>query len=254
MRREETLSRGPKSGSAGLGAQAARNVCGRSLPSTIAPPIFRPVSLSFRSRRGLYAIVDPERCHGRDLVALAEAILRGGCAMLQLRAKHASDRDRLTWMRALRERAHAHGVPFIVNDRPDLAVLASADGLHLGQDDLPIAEARKIVGSMPIGLSTHRESEVRAAVLAGADMIGFGPVFETKSKENPDPTVGVARLSAVVRISSVPVVAIGGIAESNAALVRETGVPLSACISALGEADDPETAARMLHRALGGAS
>jgi thiamine-phosphate pyrophosphorylase len=202
----------------------------------------------------LYAIVDPERCQGRDPVAVAEAILRGGCAMLQLRTKRASDRDRLIWMRALRERAHAYGVPFIVNDRPDLAVLASADGLHLGQDDVPIAEARKIVGSMPIGLSTHRESELRAAILAGADMIGFGPVFETKSKENPDATVGIAQLSEIVRVSTVPVVAIGGIDASNVALVRETGVPLSACISALGEADDPEAIARMLHRALGGTS
>ncbi len=180
--------------------------------------------------------------------------MRGGCALLQLRTKRASDRERLTWMHALRERAHAHDVPFIVNDRPDLAVLASADGLHLGQDDLPISEARKIVGSMPIGLSTHRESEVRAAMAAGADVIGFGPVFETKSKENPDPTVGLTQLTEVVRISKIPVVAIGGIDESNAALVRETGVSFTACISALGEADDPESAARSLHRALGGTS
>lgn len=200
----------------------------------------------------MYAIIDPERCGGRDPIALAEAILRGGCAMLQLRAKRGSDRERLAWMRALRERAHAHHVPFVVNDRPDLAVIVKADALHLGQDDLPIEEARKIVGQMPIGVSTHRISEVHEALAQGADLLGFGPIFETASKDNPDPTVGVKALLEVVRISSVPVVAIGGITESTAELVRATGAPLAACISALGEASDPEAMARRLHRVFGG--
>lgn len=205
-------------------------------------------------RRGLYAIVDPERCAGRDPIEVAAAILRGGCAVLQLRAKRASDRERLVMMRALRERAHAHGVAFVVNDRPDLAVLAGADGLHLGQDDVGIAEARRIVGAMPIGRSTHDLAQARAAIAEGADLIGFGPVFATSSKESPDPVVGLERLAEVARIATVPVVAIGGITEARAAAMRARGATLGACIAALGEADDPERVARALHRALGGAS
>lgn len=205
-----------------------------------------------RGNRGLYAIVDPERCGGREPLEVAEAILRGGCAVLQLRAKRASDRERLSLMRALRVRAHAHGVAFVVNDRPDLAVLADADGLHLGQDDLTIADARRIVGAMPIGRSTHDLAQARAAVAEGADLIGFGPVFPTTSKENPDPVVGLERLTDVVRAVDVPVVAIGGVSASNAELVRASGAALAACIAALGEAADPEQAARSLHRVLRG--
>lgn len=222
------------------------------MPRLRLTPIFLWVRSSFHTRRGLYAIVDPERCGGRDPIALTEAILRGGCAMLQVRAKRGSDRERLAWMRALRELARARGVPFVVNDRPDLALIVKADALHLGQDDVPIEEARKVVGQMPIGVSTHRISEVHEALARGADLLGFGPIFETTSKDNPDPTVGVKALLDVVRISSVPVVAIGGITESTAELVRSTGVPLAACISALGAAGDPEAMARSLHRSLGG--
>ncbi len=201
-------------------------------------------------RRGLYAIVDPERCAGRDPLEVAEAILRGGCAVLQLRAKRMPDRERLALMRALRERAHARDVAFVVNDRPDLALLAGADGLHLGQDDVAIADARRIVGAMWIGRSTHDLAQARAAIEEGADLIGFGPVFATRSKENPDPVVGLERLAEVVRSVPVPVVAIGGIGEVDAARVRATGAPLAACISALGEASDPERVARAMHHAL----
>jgi thiamine-phosphate diphosphorylase len=201
-------------------------------------------------RRGLYAIVDPERCGGRSPLEVAEAILRGGCAYLQLRAKSLPDRARLELARALRERARRRDVPFIVNDRPDLALLAEADGLHLGQDDLGIAEARRIVGAMPIGRSTHNLEQARAAVREGADLIGLGPIYPTRSKRNPDPVVGVERLCQVVAEVPVPVVAIGGIDASNAAAISAAGAPLAAVISAIGEAPDPESAARTLHRIL----
>lgn len=206
----------------------------------------------FPGVRGLYAIVDPERCGGRDPVQVAEAILRGGCALLQVRAKRLDDRERLALMRAVRARAKARGVPFVVNDRPDLALLVGADGLHLGQEDLPIAEARRIVGAMTIGRSTHDLDQVRAAVAEGADLIGFGPVFATTSKENPDPVVGLEGLAAAVRAAGVPVVAIGGITLENAADVVGAGATLAAVISAIGEAGDPEAAARALHARLGG--
>ncbi|WP_236517752.1 thiamine phosphate synthase [Sandaracinus amylolyticus] len=204
--------------------------------------------------RGLYAIVDPERCAGRDPLEVASAILRGGCAIIQVRAKRMPDRERLALMRAVRSRAKERGVPFVVNDRPDLALLVDADGLHLGQDDLPIAEARRIVGRMMIGRSTHDLAQLRVAMDEGANLVGFGPVFATKSKENPDPVVGLEGLARAVRVARVPIVAIGGITEASASGVARTGVALGAAIAAIGEAPDPEQAARALHRALSGST
>jgi thiamine-phosphate pyrophosphorylase len=201
--------------------------------------------------RGLYAIVDPERCAGRDPALVAAAILRGGCAILQLRAKKGSDREVLALARALRARTREHGVPFVVNDRPDLALLADADGVHVGQDDLPIAEVKRIAPRLEVGVSTHDLAQLRAAIGAGASLVGFGPVFATASKDRPDPVVGTDRLAAAVRAAGgVPVVAIGGIDLGAAARVRETGAPLAAAIRSLGESSDPEAAARALHRAL----
>ncbi len=200
--------------------------------------------------RGLFAIGDPAHCGTRDVVTLAEAILAGGCAVLQFRAKSLSDRERLDLCLALRARTSAHGVLFVVNDRPDLALLSGADGLHLGQDDLPIDRARRIVGTMPISLSTHDLAQARAAQERGADAIGFGPVFPTRSKERPDPIVGTEGLEAVVRSVSIPVIAIGGIDRERIDAVRATGAPLAAVIGALADASDPEREARSLHQAM----
>lgn len=207
-----------------------------------------------RGTRGLYALVDPAACRGRDPEQVAAAILAGGCAVLQLRIKEdVSDRERLGLARRIAARARAHGVPFVINDRPDLACLVDAEGLHLGQDDLPIAEARRIVGAqVAIGRSTHDEAQARRAVEEGADVVAFGPVFETASKARPDPTVGLERLAAVCRASARPVVAIGGITLERAEAVRAAGARWGAVIGAICSADDAEAAARALHRALGG--
>ncbi|MFW6050467.1 MAG: thiamine phosphate synthase [Myxococcota bacterium] len=206
-------------------------------------------------RRGLYAIVDPAHCAGRDPRAVAGAILQGGCAVLQLRAKALADAPWLALARALRAMCAGAGVPFVLNDRPDLAVLAGADGLHLGRGDLPVCEARRIVGAgMAVGLSTHDEAQAREAVGLGADLIGFGPIFETTSKHRPDPVVGLDRLAAVSRECPLPVVAIGGIAADRAADVAASGASLVAAISAVCGADDPAAAARAFHGAVGGAN
>ncbi|MEQ9075956.1 MAG: thiamine phosphate synthase [Sandaracinaceae bacterium] len=199
---------------------------------------------------GLYAIVDPTACGERDPERVAEAILRGGCALLQLRMKHGPDAPRLALARRLAARCRAHGVPFVLNDRADLAALTPA-WLHLGQDDLPIAEARRLVDA-PIGRSTHDEAQARAAVAEGADLIAFGPVFDTRGKDAPDPTVGLDRLADVCAASPLPVVAIGGLTLERAPRVAATGARWGAAIGALCRADDPETAARALHLALGG--
>ncbi|HJL16547.1 MAG TPA: thiamine phosphate synthase [Sandaracinaceae bacterium LLY-WYZ-13_1] len=203
--------------------------------------------------RGLYAIVDPDACAGRDPERVAAGILAGGCARLQLRAKAGTDSRRLALAHRIRARCAVAGVSFVMNDRPDLAVLCRADALHLGQDDLRVADARRIVGAMEIGRSSHDEAQATAVADAGADVLAFGPVFETTSKANPDPVVGIDRLRAVCEASPLPVVAIGGLTVDRAVAVKEAGARWGAAIGALCGAEDPEAAARALHYSLGGA-
>jgi thiamine-phosphate pyrophosphorylase len=200
--------------------------------------------------RGLYVIIDPEHCLGRDPLWVAQRALAGGCAALQLRAKHMHDKARLPLARALADAAHAHGVTFWLNDRADLALLVGADGLHLGQEDLPVAEARKLVGKMLIGRSTHSLAQAQAAASEGADVLGFGPIFGTRSKPNPDPVVGLSGLSEVTAAVARPVVAIGGLELAHAQAVKRSGASYAAVISAVCGAQDPEKAARELHAAL----
>jgi thiamine-phosphate pyrophosphorylase len=179
----------------------------------------------------LYAIIDAEAA--RDPLALTQTVLSAGCAMLQLRAKHLDDRaflDLATKASALCRRA---GVPFVVNDRADIAVMVQADGLHLGQDDLRVVEARSVVGNVQIGVSTHDLAQATQAERDGADLIAFGPVFETKTKDNPDPVVGRELLGRVCRAVSRPVIAIGGITPENADETLAVGARFVAAISAL---------------------
>ena len=203
--------------------------------------------------KGLYVIVDPEHCGLRDPRWVAEQALAGGCALLQLRAKSLADAPRLELARALRASCRAAGVPFWMNDRLDLALLVEADGLHLGQDDLPLTEARKLWGSRPIGRSTHSLAQALQAEQEGADVIGFGPVFDTQSKQSPSPTVGLAGLRETCARVACPVVAIGGIEQAHAGAVREAGASYAAVIRAVCGSPDPAGATRELQQALVGA-
>lgn len=199
----------------------------------------------------LYVIVDPEHCGGRDPLAICEAALRGGAAALQLRAKALEDRALLALARAMRERCRAHGVPFWVNDRADIALLCTADGLHLGQDDLPLVDARSLSPSLRLGLSTHSLAQARAAAAQAPSLIGFGPVFDTQTKSAPAPTQGIAQLTQVCRtFPSLDVVAIGGIRLKHAPELARSGARYAAVISAIGAAPEPEQAARSLRAAL----
>src|SRR5512138_150238 len=169
--------------------------------------------------RGYYAILDatPELLADElALAARAERLLAAAPCCLQLRAKAAGARALESAARLLVPLCRACGVPFCVNDRLDVALAVGADVVHLGQDDLPLADARRVRAAagrpdLRIGFSTHNPAQALAAAGAGADYIGFGPVFGTRSKANPDPTVGLAALADVCRAVSVPVVAIGGI-------------------------------------------
>lgn len=179
----------------------------------------------------LYAIIDVDVA--AEPLALARAALGSGCAMLQLRAKRLDDHAFVALGAALRDLCAPTHTRFVVNDRADIARFLRADGLHLGQDDLQVADARQVVGDMQIGVSTHDPAQALEAERAGADLIALGPVFETTTKDNPDPVVGLQTLGSVCRSLSKPVVAIGGISPENATETLRAGAAFVAAIAAL---------------------
>lgn len=199
---------------------------------------------------GFYAIFDPDVCPaGLRPEDAIDALLSGGAVVLQLRGKGLSDRELLGLARRIQPRCAAAGVPFVVNDRLDIALLCGADGVHLGQDDVSIADARRLAPDLVIGLSTHSADQAQSAVQAGADLIGFGPVFDTSTKQNPDATVGLTALREVCASSAVPVVAIGGLDAKRAQQAYAAGAHFACAISAaLRQQDAPsiQRAARTL--------
>ena len=192
----------------------------------------------------LYAIVDPLDT-GRDPIALARAMLAGGARLLQLRCKEATPRELLAIATHIGPIARRHRCVFLVNDRPDVARAARADGVHLGQEDLPIAAARRVLGpDRIVGISTHDVEEGRAAAASGADDIGVGPIYATASKAGALPARGVELVRAARAAVRCPLVAIGGITPGNAADVLAAGADSVAMIAALVRADDPSVAVR----------
>jgi thiamine-phosphate pyrophosphorylase len=197
-----------------------------------------------RALAGLYAIVDPLDT-GRSPEELATAFLRGGARVLQLRLKGATSRELFAAAAAIAPGARAAGALFLVNDRPDVVRAVGADGVHLGQEDLPVAAARRVLGPGPlVGVSTHDVEEARAAEAAGADYVGVGPVYATTSKARPPAPRGLALLRAVRAAVRLPIVAIGGITPETAAAVRAAGADAVAMIGALVRAPDPAAAVR----------
>jgi thiamine-phosphate pyrophosphorylase len=190
---------------------------------------------------GLYAIVG-----GSDPVAAAAAAIAGGARAVQLRLKDAPSGAVLEAARRIVALAARHAL-VIVNDRADLALLAGADGVHLGDEDLPPAAARRLLGpDLLVGRTCRTLDEARAAIAAGADHVGFGPIFGSRSKALAVAPRGVAALAEVTRALPAPVVAIGGIDASNARDVARAGAACAAVIDALFGAGDPrENAARL---------
>jgi thiamine-phosphate pyrophosphorylase len=180
----------------------------------------------------------------RGLGPVVRAALSAGCPMVQLREKNVPDGRLLERARFLREWTRAAGALFIVNDRPDLAVLVDADGVHVGQEDLPAAEARRIVGSRRlVGVSTHNVEQVRQAVLDGADYLGVGPVFPSKTKAF-DELAGLEFVRQAAAETSLPWFALGGVTLDNLPQVLAAGARRVAVTSALCQADDPAAATR----------
>ena len=201
-----------------------------------------------RDIRGLYVIIDPDACRGRDAVEVARLALEGGASMVQWRDKRREKGDQIPQARAVRTLCAEHNALFILNDHVDLALAVEADGVHLGPHDLPVDAVRRFVPEgFAIGASTNNADEARRAQAAGASYVAIGSVFPTSSKE-PGRTraASIDRVREVKLAVAVPVVAIGGINASNVDQVIEAGADAVAVISAVCGADDPRAAAREL--------
>jgi len=200
----------------------------------------------------LNAIVDPERAGGHQLADLAARCVRGGATLIQLRDKRSETRALIEAARAIKHALAPFAAPFVVNDRVDVAMVAGADGVHLGQDDMAVEDARRLLGSRPIiGLSIKSVEEAEAARLDLVDYIGSGGVYATSSKQQKNAPIGPAGLARIIavlrrRAPDLPVCGIAGIDASNAAEVMAAGADGVAVISALSLVSSPETAARQL--------
>lgn len=169
---------------------------------------------------GLYIIITKPQSSYRSI---AESCVKRGVKMLQLREKFLSDKELIRIGKEIRTITRGSETSFVMNDRADIAAICEADFLHLGQDDVSMQEARKIVGDMKIGLSTHSIQQVKEALVQKPDYIGFGPVYPTNAKAKPDKPVGIEQLKLVLEISPVPVVAIGGVFPENIQPILSAG-------------------------------
>lgn len=194
---------------------------------------------------GLYAIVDLDYLRGRDPLAVVRRMVAGAARIFQVRAKDVPSGEYLRVVEQVVAMVHPVGGMVLVNDRPDLAAIAGADGVHLGQDDLPIDAAWKILGpGKVVGLSTHTVHEAADAETLGADYVAFGPIYATTTKESLHAPRGLTMLREVRARVRVPIVAIGGITVENARDVIGAGADAVAVISAILGAENAEAATR----------
>jgi thiamine-phosphate pyrophosphorylase len=176
---------------------------------------------------------------------IARQLVEAGVRLLQYRAKNVAAREALETAKQLADLARTEGASFFVNDRPDLAYLSGADGVHVGQDDVSVEQARTILGpDRWVGVSTHNRQQFERAVASSADYVAIGPIFATTSKLNPDPVVGIELLRQLRPLTQKPIVAIGGIRLDRAAEVIEAGADSVAVISDILGAPNPAQQAR----------
>lgn len=192
----------------------------------------------------LYLVTDRRSARGRSTPEVVRAAVAGGVTCVQLREKTGTTREFIEDALAVSGFLKASRVPMIINDRLDVAQAVEADGVHLGQNDMPLATARRIVGnSMLIGISAESLRDAVDAARGGADYIGVSPIFDTPTKTDTAPALGLEGLSAIRRVVTIPLVAIGGLGVQNAAEVIRHGADGVAVVSAIVSADDPRKAA-----------
>jgi len=210
--------------------------------------------VSWRDKLSLYLVTDRALCLGRSLTEVVEASLAGGARCVQLREKEASTREFIELGRALRPLCDLHQALLIINDRADVALACQADGLHVGQSDIAIADARALLGSEAIlGLSVESIEQALSPEAAAADYLGVSPIFATPTKTDAAEPWGLAglrqlkeRLAAEPQFAAKPLVAIGGLNASNASEVIAAGADSLAVVSALCSSQQPSEAARRL--------
>jgi thiamine-phosphate pyrophosphorylase len=192
----------------------------------------------------LYVILDAGRIRG-SAQEIAGQLMEAGVRLLQYRAKSLAAREMLETATLLANMARKEGATFFVNDRPDVAYLSGADGVHVGQDDLSVDQARAVVGpDRWVGVSTHNLEQFKVAAASSADYVAIGPIFATGSKTNPDPVVGTRLIRELRPLTTKSIIAIGGIRLENAAEVLEAGADSVAVIASILEAADPARQAR----------
>ncbi|MGD8367261.1 MAG: thiamine phosphate synthase [Desulfobacterales bacterium] len=202
----------------------------------------------------LYLVTDRGLSRGRSTVDIVSAAVAGGVTVVQLREKNADTREFVQEAMAIRDVLKERRIPLIVNDRIDVAQAVSAEGVHLGQKDMPIELARQILGdSMIIGISAESVADAVAAEKAGADYLGVSPIYATPTKTDTAPALGLEGLRQIRAAVALPLVGIGGLNAKNAARVIEHGADGVAVVSAIVSADDPEQAARELYGIVTGA-
>ena len=194
---------------------------------------------NYRFNTDLYCITAEELSVGRSNIEVVKEMIAAGVKIIQYREKDKKMKDKYRECAAIREMTKDAGVTFIVNDDIDLAMIVQADGVHIGQDDLPIGKVRELVGdAMIIGISTHCPEEAEQAVIDGADYIGVGPIFKTATKKDVCDPVGFSYLEYVAQNIPLPFVAIGGIKMNNISEVVSRGTRCIAIITEITTADD----------------
>jgi thiamine-phosphate pyrophosphorylase len=202
------------------------------------------------SRLAVYLVADPDQT-SHDLLETVEIALRAGATAVQLRTKRLTDRETLQLGRAIAERARQSRALFIVNDRLDLALAAGADGVHLGVDDVPLSDARRLAPpGFIVGYSPETDSQTQSAKAEGADYLGVGPVFGTASKADAGAAIGLETIQHRSALAGIPIIGIGGITPGNASSVIAAGAVGVAVVGAILRATDPARATRELARAV----
>jgi thiamine-phosphate pyrophosphorylase len=205
-------------------------------------------------RLRLLVLTDKAWSRGRDTLTVVKAALEGGATLIQLRNKTANVRTLVEEGLALRALTQEFNALFIVNDRPDIALAVNADGVHVGQDDMPADLARKLLGPERIlGVSAGNLIEAEAGINAGADYLGVGPIYPTQTKADAGPATGLHLIEELAMRYSIPLVAIGGITKDNVTQVIQAGASGVAVITAVVNAENVASAARHLRTAISGA-